>query len=410
MEKRINFAWPVTTLCKFDYEALKKCVEANKELLSKKKIVIFGAGIRGTAFSILLQKLGFDDIVFTDNNEQKTGGLINEFRIISYREVEKIKDEAVVIISVENGFSLKEQLERSGFIENVNYFYIESHLYDYYLTEFLDRKEVNTLIMGDCGITDISKKDTQYINLGEMLKKQLGVNCTKVLAVHAMGMRAFYHVLSAHIKYISMPSQVVVMANLETFTGKQHLLPRSQHARLIQMLSNSVNNQDVELQEYARITKERFDNFRVDYFASSQSALREMSKEKNDRIVIRMNYMYDLKEDNECIVYMKKMMGMCKQYNIKLLLFIPPVNYMYAEELYGNVFREKYRENVKKLQDIIENENVELLDLSFLLKSEQFADVHTIDETTNFEGRKLVSSKIIEKINAWSAESEEKYS
>ena len=40
MEKRINFAWPVTTLCKFDYEALKKCVEANKELLSKKKIVI----------------------------------------------------------------------------------------------------------------------------------------------------------------------------------------------------------------------------------------------------------------------------------------------------------------------------------------------------------------------------------
>ena len=70
----------------------------------------------------------------------------------------------------------------------------------------------------------------------------------------------------------------------------------------------------------------------------------------------------------------------------------------------------KYRENVKKLQDIIENENVELLDLSFLLKSEQFADVHTIDETTNFEGRKLVSSKIIEKINAWSAESEEKYS
>lgn len=400
MEKKINFAWSVTTLCKFDYQALKKCVDENRELFMKKKVVLLGAGIRGTSFSIMLQKFGIEDIIFTDNNEQKIGGYINKFLIVSYKEIEKIKNDVVVIISVENGLALKEQLEYSGFIENINYFYIENHLYDFYLKEFLDKKKICTLIMGDCGITDISKKDEIYTNLSEMLKQKLGIDHTKVLAIHAMGMRAFYHILSAHIKYIGIPDRIAIMANFETFTGKQHLLPRSQHARLIQMISEAIDNQDSELQEYAEIAKQRFENFKVDYFTSSQSTLKEMSREKNDKIIIRMNYMYDLKEDNEGIVYIKKIMKMCQQYRIKLLFFIPPVNYIYAEKLYGNIFLKKYRANVMKLLNIIKNKNVEALDLSFLLKSEQFADIHTIDETANFEGRKLILSELVEKIKS----------
>ena len=398
-QKDINFAWPVTTLCKFDYEALRKCIKANEEILHQKQIVIFGAGIRGTSFSLLLQRFDFRNIVFTDNNKEKIGGNINEFPIISYEEIEKKREQVVIIISVENGFAIKEQLKNSGFVENINFFYIENHLYELFLQEFLNKSKIDTLVMGDCGITDVSKKDDDFTNLGEMLKQQLGIESTKVLAVHAMGMRAFYHILSAQVKYIEIPKQVVVMANFETFTGKQHLLPRSQHARLIKMISDSINNQDEELYDYVHITKERFENFKLDYFTSSQSVLNNMSKEKNDRIIIQMNYMYNLKEDNENIVFMQKIMRLCKHFNIKLLFFIPPANYIYAKELYGNKFMEKYQANVSKLSSIIQNENVELLDLSFLLKCEQFADIHTIDETTNFEGRKMVSAQIVEKLN-----------
>ena len=398
-KKNINFAWPVTTLCKYDYEALRTCIKENEKLFKQKEIVIFGAGIRGTAFSLLLKKFGYNNIVFTDNNEKKVGAYINEFFIIPYSEVVEKKGNIIVLISVENGFVLKEQLEESGFAENIDYFYIESHLYEKYLEQFLDKRKIETLIMGDCGLTDLSKQDENFTNLGEMLAQNLGEDKTKVLAVHAMGMRAYYHILSVQIKYITVPKCVVIMANFETFTGKQHLLPRSQHARLIEMISKAINDKDIELNEYRKITKERFENFKLDYFASSQGTVKQMSKDKNDRIVIKINYMYDLKLDNEGILYMKKIMELCSTYGIDLLFFIPPANYMYAVDLYGDAFTERYQSNVMKLKSIFEDENAELLDLSYVLKSEQFADIHTIDETANYEGRKIVTAEIVKKIN-----------
>ena len=397
-KKNINFAWPVTTLCKYDYEALRTCIKENEKLFKQKEIVIFGAGIRGTAFSLLLKKFGYNNIVFTDNNEKKVGAYINEFFIIPYSEVVEKKGNIIVLISVENGFVLKEQLEESGFAENIDYFYIESHLYEKYLEQFLDKRKIETLIM-DCGLTDLSKQDENFTNLGEMLAQNLGEDKTKVLAVHAMGMRAYYHILSVQIKYITVPKCVVIMANFETFTGKQHLLPRSQHARLIEMISKAINDKDIELNEYRKITKERFENFKLDYFASSQGTVKQMSKDKNDRIVIKINYMYDLKLDNEGILYMKKIMELCSTYGIDLLFFIPPANYMYAVDLYGDAFTERYQSNVMKLKSIFEDENAELLDLSYVLKSEQFADIHTIDETANYEGRKIVTAEIVKKIN-----------
>lgn len=396
MDNVLNFAWPVTTMGKYDYDALKKCVEENVDVFESRRIVVFGAGIRGTSFSILLQKMGYKDLIFTDNNSEKVGGVINQFPIVGYDKVKEMKN-IVVINSVENGFAINNQLKRDGFIENIDFFYIENHLYDLYLQEFLKQMQTGTLIMGDCGITDISKEDSNYMNLGEMLKEQLGDN-TKVLAVHAMGMRAFYHILKAHIEYIEVPRRAVIMANFETFTGKQHLLPRSQHAHLMEMISNAIDNQDVELKEYVGITKERFENFKVDYFASSQNALNHMSSDRNDRLVIRMNYMYDLHEDNECIVYMKKIADLCKNNKVELLFFIPPVNYMYAEELYGEKFTQKYQSNVKKLREITEKNGANLLDLSYLLGQDKFADIHTIDETTNYEGRRIITNEFLKAI------------
>lgn len=395
-KKDINFAWPVTTLCKFDYDALRKCVEANEEVLRQKQIVIFGAGIRGTSFSLLLQKFGFSDMVFTDNNKEKIGGNINDFPIIPYEEVETDKEHLVVIISVENGFSIKEQLEKSGFIENVNYFYVENHLYDIYMDKFNNNRAIDTLVIGDCALTDISKGDKDYTNLEEMLEQKLGEDKTKVLAIHGMALRSFYHILCAHLQFISIPKTVVIMTNPVTI-GKHHLLPRAQHADLIQVISNAVNNQDSELKDYVGVTRERFNNLKMDFFTSSQSVLNKMSKDKNDKIVIRLNYMYELKEDNECLVYMKKIVDLCRQKNTNLLFFIPPVNYMYAEELYGDLFSEKYQAIVSRIK--MSAEATEILDLSYSLTDIQFADIHTITENMNYEGRQIVADELVKKIH-----------
>lgn len=91
---------------------------------------------------------------------------------------------------------------------------------------------------------------------------------------------------------------------------------------------------------------------------------------------------------------------MCAENGIRLFFFIPPANYMYAEELFGDKFAEKYGKNVERLKDIVAEQGSEVLDLSYLLTSSQFADIHTIDETTNYEGRVLVKDQLVKKINS----------
>ena len=40
MDNKINFAWPVTILGRYDYDALKKFVDENCKILCDKKIII----------------------------------------------------------------------------------------------------------------------------------------------------------------------------------------------------------------------------------------------------------------------------------------------------------------------------------------------------------------------------------
>lgn len=392
-----NYAWPVTTMCKYDYLALCEFAEDNGALLREKQIVIFGSGIRGTSFSIQLSRLGYTGFIFTDNNQSKVGGFINDFPIISYEEIKKRRGQVIVIISVEGGFAIAKQLERDGFTENVDFFYIESHLYENYVQAFRDVTPCKTLVMGDCGLTDLSLTDTDFENIGEKLQKTLGKDETKVLAIHAMGMRAYYNIARAHIYHIYKPAAIILMTNIETFTGKQNLLPRSQHATLIRQLAETLCYKDDGLNQYAQLTEERFRNYNMDYFTSSDEAMGSMSMEKNNKIVIKLNYMYRMDPDNECVVFLKKFMIMCAEEGIRLLLFIPPANYQYAISLWGDKFTTGYEQNVAFLKKIAAEGNVPLLDLSYLLPSAQFAAESTIDETVNQEGRRKVVAELIKK-------------
>jgi len=383
---------------KYDYYTLKECVEGNKLLFDTKRIIIMGAGIRGTSISIMLDKLGYTNIAFTDNNTQKVGGCINQYPIIAYEDVVQNKEQEIIIISVEGGYSLIDQLKKDGFIENKDFFYLDNQLYDKYLQKFKILKENLILIMGDCGLTDISPKDKELKNLSEMLEEKLGLERTKVLAIHGMNACAYYHVLSAHIQFVSVPAKVVIIANFETFTGKQHILPRSQHSELIKMLDEFTGHEDKELEGYVKLTAKRFSDFHTDYFTTTENNIVKNNKGKNDRIVMNMNYMYSLSKDNECIFYMKKIISLCKDRGISLLFFIPPVNYMYGEKLWGSSFRQKYDRNLNVLKDIFQEVDVDVLDLSYILCDTEFADISTIDETANYIGRMKVANELVKVI------------
>ena len=139
MEEAVNFAWPVTVLGQYDYNALSDCLEQYRNIVEQKEIVIFGAGIRGTIFSILLQQKGYTNLVFTDNNENKVGNFINEFPIISFSDVCEKRKEVFIIVSAENGEGIKRQLENNGFQEGIGFALVENHVYEEFIEEFFSK-------------------------------------------------------------------------------------------------------------------------------------------------------------------------------------------------------------------------------------------------------------------------------
>ncbi|MCT4617937.1 MAG: hypothetical protein N4A62_00890 [Marinisporobacter sp.] len=391
MTNKRNFAWPVTVMPYEDYSALKECVYKHKDLLINKEIIIFGAGIRGSIFAKLMEQFGYHKLLFCDNNPDKWGGYVNQYEIQSPEIIEEKRDNAVILISVENGYSIEKQLEKSGYIKNKTYFFVESMIYPIYMREFFRIDPIETLFLGDCGLSQISINDTNHNNLGDMIKKCLGEKRTKVLAMHGMGMRAYYNILKSQLQLGINPKVLGLMVNFEVFTGKHHLIPRTQHVNLFDKILEELQNPEFELIEYHQIIKERFNSFKLDVSSSYQGD----HLENNRRMVFRMNYMYRIKKNTEDMEYLIKILELCKDRGIVVLPFIPPVNYEYAAQCIGEKFKLAYDANCDKMKDWVREQGVELLDLSYILGSNCFADPKTIDETANGKGRQIILEEFL---------------
>ncbi len=388
MDKR-NFAWPVTSVDKGDYVEFCHWFNQYESILRQHQIAIWGAGIRGTEFAIFLKKKDFYDIVFVDSNSEKWGGTIDEFLIISPDELfnsdPKIKRK--ILISTENSREIERKLEEKGLLNNEDFFVIRTFLYDKYMDEFKRQYMCKNLIMGDCEFSTIAIGDMDYRTLGEMIKEHCGEQNTKILAMHGMGLRAYYNIFQAQIDMGMLPEKLFLMVNFDTLTGKQHLLPRSQHAELIKCVYETTPCKREELKEYVQVVDKRSKMMDAEFFTASENKNGHAESEAKIKNYFRLNYLFRLDVETEGIIYLKKIIDMALQSNITVLPFIPPVNYQLGEHLFGDKFRAKYESNVHKIKEITDSKTLKLLDFSYLLNSTEFAEPTTPDETANEIGR-----------------------
>ena len=169
-----NYAWPITAISKENYDAIVNCVKKNNDLFRNKKIMIFGAGIRGAEISVILESIGYDRILFTDNNSEKWGGVIDKYPIISVKEALSLSKEALYLVSVEEGDSICCQLIEEGKKENKDFFYPKPDLYERFMREFRRPIKNNILIMGDCMFEVVSFDDENKDSLTEIMQDKLG--------------------------------------------------------------------------------------------------------------------------------------------------------------------------------------------------------------------------------------------
>lgn len=388
---RQNFAWPVTSIDQADYEAFLQWFEQTADILQNQLLIIWGAGIRGTIFSILLKERGFHNIKFVDSNPQKHGGCIDEFLIISPDDMELLRKQQkfLILISTENSQDIQLSLEAKGYLKNADYFVIEAHQYSAYIEEFLRPYGQDILIMGDCEFSTMSLNEQDHNTLQEKLYQRLGWDTTKILAMHGIGLRAEYNIFNAQIRNGMKPKRLIIMINFEVLTGMQHLLPRSQHVELLQLLRDVQADPSPEFEEYVQVAKRRSQNLQMEIFTGPEKT--QPITDAKARNYFRLNYLYNLNIQTEGLEYLRKFFELARMESVAMLPFIPPVNYEFARKLFGADFDKGYGDNVKKVRELVEAAKLHLLDLSYSLDASLFSTPTTVTETSNSSGREKVA-------------------
>lgn len=385
MNEKINFAWPVTSENAIVYQHFQTEIKKLKDKLAMKRIVIFGAGIRGCCLLHVLEQHGFQNIVFCDNNPEKQGNLINNYNILSLDQALCYKEGQIFLISPENSGAMNRQLAEAGLKEGEDWFSFDISVYDAYVAEYRRPIANHLLVMGDCAFSHIALTDEVTDSLGDMLKVRLGKERCKVLAMHGLGQQAYYHIIQSLLTKGERPSLLLLLLVLEVLTPKAHLMPRTQHPVLIHKLVETTPNPRVEFTQYAKLAEERFNRFQVESFAS----FKKTEDDTSEKLYMKMNYLFKIKEETEGVVYLKKTIRLLNDEGIPIVLYVPPVNYMQGERLFGSDFKTRYTENFTKLYSFLDGEHLaySVIDASFLLTKDEFAAENTIDETANYAGR-----------------------
>jgi hypothetical protein len=226
-----------------------------------------------------------------------------------------------------------------------------------------------------------------------MIKDHLGKENCKVLSMHGMGQRAFYNIINALISNRGeIPKRIIILIDLDVFTSKAHIMPRTQHCKLIGDILGLVSEPDNELVEYAMLTKERFDRFQVEAYTSYKNE----GPDNVAKLYMKMNYMFTLKKNTESVLYLIKIIELMNDKNIPVTLHIPPVNYMLGKKFWGEEFITSYKNIFKELWTFLQGLEYNVLDASFLINEQEFADVCTTDEVVNYQGRLKLMDFFIE--------------
>lgn len=385
MSEKMNYAWPVTSENAIVYNYFLRKVEAIKDILKHKRIVIFGAGIRGCCLLKILEKQGFQNIIFVDNNIEKQGNLIFDYDIVSLETALNDSIEQVFLVTPEGGYKIYDQLKEAGLKETQDWFSFSVSAYDNYLQEYQRPLTNHLLVMGDCAFTHIALDDQNFDSLGDMIRDKVGADRCKVLDMHGMGQQAYYHIARSLVESGEKPSAFLLLLMIETMAPKVPIMPRTQHPELIKSIVNLSKNPNKEFSEYADLTQKRFERFQVEAFASFD----DKANQEKEKLYMDVNYLFKFRETTEGVVYLKRTIKMMNEENIPVVLYIPPVNYFQGERLFGVDFKKNYELNFLKLYETLDKENLryEVADASYLLELDDFAAPNTIDETCNYNGR-----------------------
>lgn len=276
------------------------------------------------------------------------------------------------------------------------------------------------VFFGDSVMNSISYRDTDRRGLHEIVFNKIK-NDLNLLPISAPGYntKVYYYFLKALDKANTDYKKIIVPINLRSFSPQWYANPRYQFDYEISALNvfcRTGKQQPIFIDPkkyHSMIYKRKYayENMIVGYDDTSINKVGHFEKIKtfkpgSDRkmIIARLkqififHYMNQLTPNHELIQFLKKMVLYLDTTDIKIIIYITPINYLAGNLFVGDHFTQSIKFNVHKIKTVIDDMNTtanyRFMDCSTLLGRKYFHNLTIANEHLNQEGRHFLSERI----------------
>lgn len=396
----------IQTIQKSYYRFLTDFIETHMAALRQAKIFIFGAGVRGCNLLCVLRSFGLSDICFVDNNTAKQGTQLEGCAVLSFEEADQYSRNHLFLCPVEHGGVVLAQLKASGRRENTDYFNLDFFFTDYLAVEeeMKAPAEDYSLLFGCCVLSSYILGGGILPSLGEVLRERVFHGTCKLCTLPGFYPTIYYFAISACLRVQKHPPEsIVILMELSSLSPYEPLMMGEQnyqqHKQFIERLV-SVIPEDAEAGEYLKKINERLERSKKG--GSPTKAENTLDAQKR---VYRLKYLYRLREEDESVIYTKKILERMNREGVPVILLFPPVDYQRGEKICGEDFKDRYSAVINDLRSFLHGLVYQYVDASFIATSDYFVPPTTspdINPFLNERGQRL----LVEFLNKRSEESQ----
>lgn len=384
-------------ISKKKYDIFEKMILSHKAALSSRTIVIWGAGVLGIQFSMVLKKFCDKEFFFCDNDPQKWGKTKMETKILSPQALENKSSEFFIFLAIEEALDCALQIQNMGYKNGCDWCNLDDEVQKNFVLNFTENTDAECLVFADCISENVSIEDAEDGSIGD----NLNLNCsTKIVSLNGLYMRAYYNLLAVLSAKMKNLKTVMFLIDLSTFAPRVHLLKGNQHANLMKLIFGREGTLEEEQRQFLQETEKRSSTLAFEGVANIRNdSASEVQIELAKKIYTKLNYMYTWDEYSESVVYLERILQICAEQHIKLMFVLMPINYILAKRYFGAQFTEKYGAILSHLNDHLKKPCVKTIDLSFLLQEKDFISITNTSEGIRASGRTETVRAIFDAIN-----------
>lgn len=247
-----------------------------------------------------------------------------------------------------------------------------------------------------------AKDDTDRRKMSEMLDSILPSRNVTGISHGAFHSEIFLDFINYIIKAEVKKPFIIVPINLRSFSPGWDLQPRYQFVRekyeilgfpYVYDFRNYNGVSDNEYRSQPIFYKEEY----LGKYGEITAQYYKQDKSDAKRNGLILNYMQTISTNHRKLTALTDIAKLCRLNNIGLMMYITPIDIRKAEELNLDGFRMKVASNLSVIKQSLENESVDLLDMSFDLESKYFDYKLIPNEHLNMYGKIITAKRIKEK-------------